>query len=172
MPAKISGIAVYPLEKFKLLKEDVLEDQKYREDNLIKVKTSCNVMSVPCTKEVKIRMDPRLKYRMACAISCENPNEVSNYSVEGAIKKTFGPLIADKELQKRTFNDGSKDLNGHYRHWWDWEYHFPQWTEFGRYDVKLILTNKKDKKSSEITIPVTFSETDYPKHGIDIDPMC
>ena len=170
MPAKISGIAIYPLQKFRLRNENVQEDKKYDPDNLIKVNSDCKFDTVQCKDEVNARMEPRVDYRIVCAIKCDNPNEVRNYSIEGSVEK-IGKIIRDYELQKRNLDPEIKDIKGFYRHWWDWNNKFDDWKKTGRYDVKLRLIDKNDKIADKITIPVTFSETNYSKVGLDIDKM-
>ena len=171
MPAKISGIAVYPLQKFRLRSESLPEDKKYDPDNLIKVNSDCKFGTVQCKDEVNLRMEPRVNYQIVCAVKCDSPGEVRNYSIEGSVEK-IGKVIRDYELQKRNLNPEIKDIKGFYRHWWDWNNHFKDWKETGRYDVKLKLMDKNDKIADEITIPVNFSDTNYQKEGLDIDTMC
>lgn len=170
MSAKISGIAVYPLHKFRLKDENVPENRKYEYSNLIKTPSKWKFDTIPCTDEVNLRMEPRVGYQIVCAINCDNPREVQDYSVEGSVEKTES-VINDYELPKRNLNPDMKDVKGLYRHWWSWNNKFDDWKETGRYNVTLRLIDKNNKKADEITIPVKFSETNYPTEGLDIDSI-
>jgi hypothetical protein len=171
MPAKISGIAVYPLQKLKLKDENLPENKKYEPDNLIKISSKCKSNKVPCTNKVNLRMESRVEYQIVCAIKCDNPGEVEDYSVKGSVEKT-GRVIPDYDLPKRSLSIVDKDAKGFYRQWWAWNNKFGDWKEAGIYNVTLRLIDKNDKKADEITIPVNFSKTNYPTEGLDIDSMC
>ena len=162
MSHSINGIGVYPLQI--VAENGILKD------------SGCSETTFRCKSTAEALMEQRVKYRLVCEVKIDNIHDIGKTTIEGSVKRTFGPEINNMTLAEKKIAEPQGQDKKIYRQWWDWP-DFPNWKRTGgEYHVCIRMKYRKAtggnaEEIAKKTMPVIFKKPDY-EHGEKINKDC